>query len=309
MAIVRGNTQTVTNGTATSLAVNRPTGLANGDVLITTCGTDTLTSLEPSGFTWIANAVTTANEDVTVAYKVVTNAAGEPATYTWTGLGGRSSIAMTAYRGVDNATPLDIAAVTNTGTGSVSLSATTVTNGAMVYATAIGDWSTATMTVPAAMSEVFNLGNPGRRTAGADLLKATAGGTGTQTFTGSAGLSMAGIVFALRPSVAIGGSASGTVTWSGSATGDNGFSGGAVTGTVTRTGSTAGTNNPGPRGLTATPVSDTQINLSWIAASGAVGYDIERNGVVIVTNHTLTTYSDTGLTPSTTYTYRVRTVR
>lgn len=63
-----------------------------------------------------------------------------------------------------------------------------------------------------------------------------------------------------------------------------------------------------PTGLTATPVSATQINLAWNAVSGASGYDIERNGAVIVFDHPTNSYSNTGLSPATTYTYRVRSV-
>ncbi len=66
---------------------------------------------------------------------------------------------------------------------------------------------------------------------------------------------------------------------------------------------------PVPTGLTVTPVSTTRLDLSWSAAAGATGYDVERNGTVIVTGQTGTTYSDTGLTPATTYTYRVRSVK
>jgi hypothetical protein len=63
-----------------------------------------------------------------------------------------------------------------------------------------------------------------------------------------------------------------------------------------------------PQNLTATAVSETQINLGWTAFAGATGYDIERNGTVIVTDHVGTTYNDTGLTPATQYNYRVRAV-
>lgn len=63
-----------------------------------------------------------------------------------------------------------------------------------------------------------------------------------------------------------------------------------------------------PTGLTATAVSSSQIDLSWNAVTGATGYDIERDGAVIATDNVTTSYSDTGLTQNTTYTYRVRTV-
>ncbi|HEV2193870.1 MAG TPA: spherulation-specific family 4 protein [Nitrosopumilaceae archaeon] len=72
-----------------------------------------------------------------------------------------------------------------------------------------------------------------------------------------------------------------------------------------------------PTSLTANAISSSQINLSW-AASGNVttGYKIERstNGgstwstIVANTGNTNTSYSDTGLAASTTYTYRVSTI-
>src|SRR5438445_45803 len=73
-----------------------------------------------------------------------------------------------------------------------------------------------------------------------------------------------------------------------------------------------------PTGLTATAVSSSQINLSWTAptnngGSAITGYKIERSTdggttwstIVSSTGSTATTYSDTGLVHSTTYTYRV----
>jgi YD repeat-containing protein len=66
-----------------------------------------------------------------------------------------------------------------------------------------------------------------------------------------------------------------------------------------------------PTGLTATAASSSQINLSWTAStdtggSGLKGYKITRNGAALVaTTTTATTYNDTGLTASTTYTYTV----
>ena len=63
-----------------------------------------------------------------------------------------------------------------------------------------------------------------------------------------------------------------------------------------------------PTSLAATPTSTTQINLSWTASTDAVGvtgYRIYRNGTQITTT-TGTTYSNTGLTAATTYTYTVQ---
>ncbi|MEJ0036717.1 MAG: fibronectin type III domain-containing protein [Gammaproteobacteria bacterium] len=70
-----------------------------------------------------------------------------------------------------------------------------------------------------------------------------------------------------------------------------------------------------PTGLGATPASSSQINLSWTASSdnvGVTGYRVERcqgsgcSTFAQVGTPTGTTFSDTGLTASTTYRYRVR---
>ncbi|HEV2192751.1 MAG TPA: S8 family serine peptidase [Nitrosopumilaceae archaeon] len=73
-----------------------------------------------------------------------------------------------------------------------------------------------------------------------------------------------------------------------------------------------------PTGLTATAISISQINLSWTVpanngGSAITGYKIERSTdagttwstILANTGNTATTYSNTGLTASTTYTYRV----
>src|SRR5207237_1115190 len=62
-----------------------------------------------------------------------------------------------------------------------------------------------------------------------------------------------------------------------------------------------------PTALTAGSTSSTQINLSWTASTDNVavsGYNIFRGGSQVGTSPTAS-YSDTGLVPSTTYTYTV----
>ena len=62
-----------------------------------------------------------------------------------------------------------------------------------------------------------------------------------------------------------------------------------------------------PTNLTATAASSTQINLAWTASTdnvGVTGYKIFRNGAQVATS-AVTSYQNTGLTPSTTYSYRV----
>ena len=62
-----------------------------------------------------------------------------------------------------------------------------------------------------------------------------------------------------------------------------------------------------PTGLTATPVSSSQINLSWTASTdnvGVAGYKIYQNSIQIGTT-AATSYQSTGLSASTSYTYCV----
>jgi len=63
-----------------------------------------------------------------------------------------------------------------------------------------------------------------------------------------------------------------------------------------------------PTGLTANATGPTTVQLSWTASTDNVavaGYDIQRDGSVIGSS-TGTTYTDSGATPDTTLTYRVR---
>ena len=62
-----------------------------------------------------------------------------------------------------------------------------------------------------------------------------------------------------------------------------------------------------PSGLEATAVSSNRIDLSWNPSTddmGVAGYRIFRNGTLLADTDQ-TSHSDTGLTPDTTYTYRV----
>ena len=63
-----------------------------------------------------------------------------------------------------------------------------------------------------------------------------------------------------------------------------------------------------PAGLTATPTSSSQVNLVWSASSDSVGvasYRVYRGGALAATLGNATSYSDTGLADSTTYSYAV----
>jgi beta-galactosidase len=71
------------------------------------------------------------------------------------------------------------------------------------------------------------------------------------------------------------------------------------------------TNTPpnAPSNLAATVASSSQINLKWTAsASSGVTYTVFRNGAAVRNGLTATSYSDTGLTSSTTYSYTIEAI-
>jgi chitinase len=80
----------------------------------------------------------------------------------------------------------------------------------------------------------------------------------------------------------------------------------AKSGTVTATTAAAGTSAPSvPSGLKVTGTTSTSASLSWSASSGTVtGYNVYRNGTKVATT-TSTSYTNTGLAASTTYTFAV----
>ena len=90
------------------------------------------------------------------------------------------------------------------------------------------------------------------------------------------------------------------------AAGSSGFSN-----TTTGTTTAAGSPLSAPTNLANSVISSSQINLTWIASTGATGYVIQRcagascTSFVQIGTSTTTSYSDTGLTASTSYTYRV----
>ena len=64
-----------------------------------------------------------------------------------------------------------------------------------------------------------------------------------------------------------------------------------------------------PTNLHGTAVSSSEVDLSWSSStggSGVAGYKVLRNGTVVGATFATTSYADTGLSPSTTYTYTVK---
>ncbi|WP_034091377.1 glycoside hydrolase family 6 protein [Streptacidiphilus albus] len=74
-------------------------------------------------------------------------------------------------------------------------------------------------------------------------------------------------------------------------------------------GATTGTTPPSvPTGLTVTGTTSSSISLSWTASTdsaGVAGYDVYRGATKVATVTSGTSYTDTGLTASTSYSYTV----
>ena len=77
------------------------------------------------------------------------------------------------------------------------------------------------------------------------------------------------------------------------------------TDTLTRT-VTVSVSPTAPPALRAVGITSTTIDLEWDAQTGATQYDLYRDDTRITTSDT--SYSDTGLSPETTYTYRIHAV-
>ncbi|MEP7163038.1 MAG: hypothetical protein ABI741_00005, partial [Ferruginibacter sp.] len=78
-----------------------------------------------------------------------------------------------------------------------------------------------------------------------------------------------------------------------------------ITSCVSATTSSSCTPPSTPTGLTATAASSSQINLSWNAVSGAIGYDVYYCDGTYIGFTPNTTYNHTGRVASTTYSYKI----
>ena len=82
-----------------------------------------------------------------------------------------------------------------------------------------------------------------------------------------------------------------------------------VNGIEVASATTSNTPPSAPSNLTATVASSSQIKLSWTAsATAGVTYTVLRNGTVVGNGLSATSYSDSGLNSSTTYSYTVQAV-
>ncbi|HEY8699878.1 MAG TPA: PKD domain-containing protein [Arthrobacter sp.] len=205
-SITVAGTSTTYSGTATAtFSLSQPSGTAPGDVLIAAITADLSPSMSavPAGWTPVVNGLAVGSgARVFVYYHVVGSA--DPASYTWTpSTAVKWGGGITAYRGVNQATPLDSAVVTGADTSytatSITLaSITTASSGAMLIGGIGFDSSTPAASPPSGWTERWEAAG-GQIAEEADKTQAAAGASGTATWSFSTAKGVAAWRTALKP--------------------------------------------------------------------------------------------------------------
>jgi hypothetical protein len=264
------------------LAVARPTGVAAGDALVAVVDVRGAPSITPPSGWSLVRTDTNGTALRQAVYLRVTQGS-EPSSYVW-GFGSKQMAtgAILAYAGVSTSGALDASSGrANTSSTSITADAVTTSVPDTVVIGLFGTATNAAISPPAATTEQVEIAVNGKQKAaieGADTLKAATGSTGTRVATASAAAVSIGQLVALRPANAVPPQDTEAPTQ--------------------------------PSSLTATAVSSSQIDLTWTAATDNVGvnhYEVTR-GTTVVATTALNHFSDTGLSPSTLYTYTVKAV-
>jgi hypothetical protein len=183
---------------STTATVNKPPALANGDIIIAsaTNGSGTYPTT-PSGWTVIASTQIASGISVRRWYRQITNAAGEPSTYTFTNA---SSVLLHTFYGQDVNDPIDTFASDTSASGSDVTFAATVADFNGTFAIAYGSLGTtasSSHTVPSGWLSSGTVENT------ASIRRSINAGTlASFTYTlHSTSYSAAGILVLIRPSV------------------------------------------------------------------------------------------------------------
>jgi hypothetical protein len=196
MAISIGASATTDQGWGTTLTINKPASVADGDVMVAfvqVVNSDA-TITAPSGWTLEA----TANGAYVYQRMYWKVASSEGASYQWSwATASPASGGITRYSGVNTTTVEDVASRTNTGTSAAprGLTITTATDGACVVMGVGHSTGAYTHTAPTGMTEEWE----GYRTAYSDVIQTTAGASGNKDATLSGSDDWGTIIWALRP--------------------------------------------------------------------------------------------------------------
>jgi hypothetical protein len=180
-----------TYATRTTTTVTKPTGTANGDLvllgIVTGNATEAVDPTPPAGFTLLTGYPTDAsdgsfNVEMRVYYRI---ASSEGASWDFTHSSASSEGVAVTYRTVDTSTPIDVNPSIAPGSGATSTATSVTTTTANAMLIFFGhDWGSTPggLTPPTGMTERVDTGGPGIIYVAEQLLGA-AGATGTRSMT------------------------------------------------------------------------------------------------------------------------------
>src|SRR3954451_20420767 len=183
--VTAGGATSAAVNNSTPLSVNKPAGVAAGDVLVAAfAASGNPTGTWPAGWNLVTGGYTASNNLLGgVLYKVAT--ATEPASYTFTASSSQSLTGgIVAYSNVNTTTPFDVFTSGTGASGNAVGPSVTTTQGydrviqAVAFAGSANSW---VPTVPGAMTQRFRANSNGSLALLADAAQAVPGATGTFT--------------------------------------------------------------------------------------------------------------------------------
>jgi hypothetical protein len=170
---------------ATTLVINKPTGVAQGDVMlatVTAAGTGAPTT--PSGWTVVKSISGTALRQATY-YKVA--GASEPASYSWSlGSSRAASGGIADYSGVNQTAPVDATASATGASGNAEAASITTSVANDQVLAAVSFATSTTVTADATTTERYESSSSSTTGEAADFAQATAGATSAKIVTPAA---------------------------------------------------------------------------------------------------------------------------
>ena len=210
LCTITGSAQSVVKSSVTanaasgSVAVNKPTGTVEGDLLVAclTFNTGSSATLTvPTGWTLIARTNQTTTVGLATYYRVA--GASEAASYTW-GSSSRWTIGIIRISGANTTTPIQVSAANSSGTASTSVGAPAVTTTAANSLVLAFYTNNNISTYTAATGTFEQYDAPYSATSPSNMLatfiKDVAGSTGTLTATSSNSAAWAAQQVAINPS-------------------------------------------------------------------------------------------------------------
>ncbi len=198
-----------TGSGASSISVGVPAGVVAGDVMIAAIdaeGSGTITA--PSGWSSTGLFAGTSFFGFSGVYFHVAGSS-EPASYSWSlGTTRKAAGKILSYVGVENASPIEVTATTagasfGTSDAAASITTTVANTKVIMDLGALDSFGSFTITAPTGTTKRASSFTSGTGsvlgTQAQDFTQATAGATGTKTFTTSASIPWGTITIALKP--------------------------------------------------------------------------------------------------------------